>query len=89
MLEYTYRTVVMSKVEKIERRIQALSPEELAQFRAWFLEFDWTAWDHQIEQDVHAGKLDTLADRHRRAYRGGTHRPEQPGVQRPPAGGRR
>ena len=62
MLEYTYRTVVMSKVEKMERRIQALSPEELAQFRAWFLEFDWAAWDRQIEVDVRAGRLDAFAE---------------------------
>lgn len=51
----------MGKVENIEQQIQALSPEELAQFRAWFLEFDWAAWDHQIERDVRDGKLDGLA----------------------------
>jgi hypothetical protein len=27
-------------VEKIEQDVEALSPEELAQFRAWFLEYD-------------------------------------------------
>ncbi len=31
----------MSKVESIEQQIKALSAEELAQLRAWFLEFDW------------------------------------------------
>jgi len=36
----------MGKVEKIEQEVQALSPAELAQFRAWFLEYDWAAWDH-------------------------------------------
>ena len=39
----------------------ALSPEELAQFRAWFLEYDWAAWDRQIERDSQAGRLDDLA----------------------------
>ena len=48
----------MRKVEKIEREVQALSAEELAQFRAWFLEFDWAAWDRQIERDARAGRLD-------------------------------
>ena len=51
----------MSKIEKIEQEIQALSPEELAQFRAWFLEYDWAAWDRQIERDSQAGRLDHLA----------------------------
>jgi len=51
----------MGKIEKIEQEIQALSPEELAQFRAWFLEFDWALWDRQIERDAKGGRLDDLA----------------------------
>ena len=53
----------MGNVEKIKQDIQALSPEELAQFRAWFQEYDWAAWDRQLEPDVQAGKLDKLADK--------------------------
>mgnify|MGYP001225522746 CR=1 FL=1 len=52
----------MGKVEKLEQQIGALSPEELAQFRAWFLDFDWAAWDAQLESDVQAGRLDALAE---------------------------
>lgn len=44
----------MSKIEKIERQVEALSPEELAQFRAWFLEFDWVAWDLQLKSALAA-----------------------------------
>jgi hypothetical protein len=51
----------MSNIEKIEEDVQALSPDELAQFRAWFLKYDWAAWDHQIERDSQAGRLDALA----------------------------
>lgn len=51
----------MGKIEKIEEEVQALSAEELAQFRAWFLEYDWAAWDHQIERDAEAGRLDDVA----------------------------
>ena len=43
--------------------MQALSPEELAQFRAWFLEFDSATWDRQRACDAGAGKLDALAER--------------------------
>lgn len=61
----------MGKVEKIEHDVCALSPEELAQFRAWFLEFDWAAWDRQLEADVQAGKLDALAEKALRDHAAG------------------
>ena len=51
----------MTKVEALEREVAALSPEELAEFRAWFLERDWQAWDRQIERDAAAGRLDSFA----------------------------
>ena len=51
----------MGKIEK--REIQTLSAEELAQFRAWFLEYDWAIWDRQIQRDAEAGRLDDLAAR--------------------------
>ena len=53
----------MGKVEKVEQEVQALSPGELAQFRAWFLEYDWTAWDRQLERDIQAGRLDDPAEK--------------------------
>jgi len=52
----------MTKLEALEKRVSGLSAEELAEFRRWFAEFDAAAWDHQIERDVKAGKLDALAD---------------------------
>ena len=60
--------LVMGKIENIERQIEALTPEELAQFRAWFLEFDWAAWDRQLEADIQAGKLDRLVQEARRDH---------------------
>lgn len=52
----------MGRVEQLEKQIEALSPSELARFRAWFLDFDWAAWDRQLEDDVRAGRLDALAE---------------------------
>lgn len=52
----------MSEVEQLEKRIEGLPPEELASFRAWFVEFDAQAWDRQIKADLQAGKLDGLID---------------------------
>lgn len=53
----------MGKIENIEQQIQALSAEELRRFRAWFTEFDWAAWDRQLERDISGGKLDALAEK--------------------------
>jgi hypothetical protein len=53
----------MGKVERIEQDVQGLSPEELAEFRVWFLEYDWAAWDRQLERDIRDGRLDDLAAR--------------------------
>jgi len=61
----------MGKVEKIEQEVQALSPGELAQFRAWFIEYDWVAWDRQLERDVQAGRLDALAEKALRDHAAG------------------
>ncbi len=48
----------MSEVEQLERRIENLTPRDLAKFRAWFVELDARVWDQQIEADAKAGKLD-------------------------------
>ena len=61
----------MSNVEKIEQEVQALSPEELARFRAWFLEYDWEAWDREVERDARTGRLDALADKALRDHAAG------------------
>ncbi len=50
----------MSEIEQLEKRIENLTPQQLAKFRAWFLEFDARVWDEQIEADAEAGKLDGL-----------------------------
>lgn len=50
----------MSEIEQLEKTVSNLSPKDLAQFRAWFLEFDERVWDQQIEADLKAGKLASL-----------------------------
>jgi len=39
----------MSRVNELERQLELLSPEELAEFRRWFAEFDAHLWDRQLE----------------------------------------
>ena len=61
----------MGIVENIERQIQQLSPDELAEFRLWFAEFDAQLWDRQLESDVRSGKLDALANEALRTHAAG------------------
>ncbi len=52
----------MTRIQKLEREIQKLNPEELANLRDWFRKYDADAWDRQIEEDVRRGRLDSLAE---------------------------
>lgn len=52
----------MTKVEMVEREIEALSPEELATLRKWFAAYDADEWDRQIEADAISGRLDDMAE---------------------------
>ena len=64
----------MTKIEKLERDVSDLTPQELAQFREWFATFDAAAWDEQLEADAKAGKLDSLADAALAEHRAGRSR---------------
>jgi len=52
----------MTNIERIEKDVRVLTPQEYAAFREWFVEFDAASWDRQIEADIAAGKLDKLAN---------------------------
>jgi hypothetical protein len=59
----------MTKVQALEREIETLSPEELAELRVWLDEWEADEWDREIERDAASGKLDklfekSLADHH-------------------------
>lgn len=61
-------------VQELEKAIAKLSPEELAELRAWFLERDQDDWDRQIARDSEAGKLDKLIAQAKRDYAQGNGR---------------
>ena len=52
----------MSTIQEIEDAIRRLPDDDLATLRAWFAEFDASAWDRQFERDVAEGRLDALAE---------------------------
>ncbi len=65
----------MSEVEQLEHKVSNLPPKELAQFRAWFLEFDTRVWDEKIDADLKTGKLDSLIAEARAEFKQGKARP--------------
>lgn len=52
----------MTTVQEIQQAVSHLPRPELDNFRSWFETFDQDAWDRQLEADVQAGKLNSLAD---------------------------
>ena len=61
----------MSQLEQLEQEVLRLSPEDLARFRAWFVELDHQLWDKQIEADLTTGKLDRLIAQARAEFKAG------------------
>ncbi len=53
--------IAVTIVEQIEQQVQGLRPDQLAEFRAWFQEYDWQAWGRQLEAEGVDGKLAALA----------------------------
>ncbi|HEX8431519.1 MAG TPA: hypothetical protein VF625_09535 [Longimicrobium sp.] len=61
----------MSSIQEIEQAVSGVSPQDLARFRAWFLEFDSAAWGRHLEEDVTTGRLDELAEEALAEHRAG------------------
>ncbi len=61
----------MTRIERIEEEIRALTPAERSALRAWFQAYEADLWDRQIEEDAAQGKLNAAAKRalteHRKA----------------------
>jgi cytochrome c553 len=53
---------LMTKLEKLEREIEALPPQDMRALAAWFADLRERLWDEQMERDALLGKLDKLAD---------------------------
>ena len=65
----------MSTVEAITTAISQLSPEQVAQVRAWLAESAELEWDAQIERDEREGRLEALAERALTEHRAGRTQP--------------
>ncbi len=65
----------MSDIKALESAVKALPPQELAEFRRWFTEFDFATWDDKIENDLSSGKLDALLAEACADHQSGEHKP--------------
>ena len=65
----------MTKLEKLEREVEALSAAEMSKFRRWYAAFDAAAWDREVEADVASGALETFAGEALADHRSGRSRP--------------
>ena len=70
-----YTEVQMNKIEAIEREIEGLDDESFAAFRDWFIEYENSQWDRQIEADAASEKLDPLIDEALAEHRAGKTKP--------------
>ena len=61
----------MSTVEEIEKAVENLPPEKLAQFRTWFEQFEAALFDAKIARDAENGTLDRLVAESEADFRAG------------------
>ena len=61
----------MPTIQEVEQAVTQFTAEQLADFRAWFAEYDAQRWDQQFEADAVAGRLDSLAAEALNDYRAG------------------
>ena len=61
----------MQDVKALENAVKALPPQDLAEFKRWFAEFDLAVWDEKIEVDLSSSKLDALLSEAEEDYNSG------------------
>lgn len=65
----------MTKLEKIQESVEALSDRELRELGKWLDELRAQRWDRQIEEDAEAGRLDRFFAEARAEIAAGKTRP--------------
>ena len=58
-------------VKELEKAVQDLPVEDFKSFAAWFEEYLADRWDEEIERDIAAGRLDSLAAKAAQDHREG------------------
>ena len=58
-------------IKEIEIAITQLPPNEVTTLMSWLADYDAQLWDKQIEEDLDAGRLDSLLDEVDEEYHAG------------------
>ncbi|MFM9268391.1 hypothetical protein [Tychonema sp. BBK16] len=58
-------------ITELKTAVRELPQNELAEFLEWLDKFQEALWDKQIEEDVNAGKFDTLMRQAEQAFSDG------------------
>ena len=66
----------MITVKELAKAVSGLSPEQLAEFRAWFKSFDTARWDRKIDEDVTSGRLGRILEKALGDYHKGKEKPQ-------------
>ena len=48
------------RLHNLEQAVIGLTPVEFKEFAIWFMDYDQTIWEREIEEDAKAGRLDFL-----------------------------
>lgn len=62
-------------IQEIEAAIAQLPAQEVQELMAWLEELHAQMWDHQIEEDLEAGRLDDLLSEVDKEYEAGLAQP--------------
>jgi len=50
------------RLQNLEKAVAELDLVELREFATWFMDYDQTIWEREIEEDAKAGRLDFLRE---------------------------
>lgn len=53
----------MQTVSEIKQTIMDLPEAEFSQLMKWVWDHDWERWDRQLQEDIKAGRLDSLKEK--------------------------
>jgi hypothetical protein len=62
-------------VKEIEAAITKLPAEAVSELTAWLVDYHHQLWDHEIEEDLEAGRLDAVLSKAEKDYKAGKAKP--------------
>lgn len=62
----------MRTVSEIKQTIMALPEAEFSQLMKWVWDYDWERWDRQLQEDIKAGRLESIREKVLEARKQGT-----------------